>query len=186
MSDLEQLEYELLGAIAEAANLEALEEIRVKALGKKGRVSELMKSLAAMPVDDRKVFGQAINGLKGRINGALGERKQALEEDELTARLVGEQADITLPVRPGPLSEGRIHPIAQVMDELAEIFADMGFSVAEGPDIETDYNNFTALNIPPEHPARQEHDTFYFCPARGWLAPAVAHPHEPGTNSHHA
>ncbi len=164
MSDLEQLEYELLGAIAEAANLEALEEIRVKALGKKGRVSELMKSLAAMPVDDRKVFGQAINGLKGRINGALGERKQALEEDELTARLVGEQADITLPVRPGPLSEGRIHPIAQVMDELAEIFADMGFSVAEGPDIETDYNNFTALNIPPEHPARQEHDTFYFAP----------------------
>ena len=164
MSDLEQLENELLGAIAEAANLEALEEIRVKALGKKGRVSELMKSLAAMPVDDRKVFGQAINGFKGRINGALGERKQALEEAELTARLVGEQADITLPVRPGPLSEGRIHPIAQVMDELAEIFADMGFSVAEGPDIETDYNNFTALNIPPEHPARQEHDTFYFAP----------------------
>jgi phenylalanyl-tRNA synthetase alpha chain len=162
MSDLKQLENELLDAIQGAGDLAALDDVRVKALGKKGSVSALMKGLGAMQADERKSFGQAVNGLKLRVSDALNERKETLQEAALAEQLAGEQADITLPVRPGPLSDGRIHPVSQVMDEISEIFADMGFSIAEGPDIETDEHNFTALNIPPEHPARQEHDTFYF------------------------
>jgi len=162
MADLKQLESELLAEVEAAADLAALEAVRIKALGKKGSVSGLMKGLGEMPAEERKSFGQAVNGVKERVGGALALRKAALEEESLAGRLAGEEADITLPVRPGPLAAGRIHPIGQVLDELAEIFADMGFSVAEGPDIESDENNFTALNIPPEHPARQEHDTFYF------------------------
>jgi len=162
MSDLKNLETELLAAVEAAADLTALEEVRVGALGKKGQVSGLMKGLGDMATEERKSFGQSVNGLKERIAQALGERRARLEEADMAERLASEQADITLPVRVGPLAEGRIHPVSQVMDEIAEIFADMGFSIAEGPDIETDENNFTALNIPPEHPARQEHDTFYF------------------------
>ncbi|MFQ5626286.1 MAG: phenylalanine--tRNA ligase subunit alpha, partial [Methyloligellaceae bacterium] len=161
-SNFDQLERELLDAIASTSDLAALEEVRVAALGKKGRVSELMKGLGSLAPEERKAFGQAVNGLKARVGEALSARKQALHEAELAARLGGEQADITLPPRAGPLAEGRIHPVAQVMDEITEIFADMGFAIAEGPDIETDYHNFTALNIPEHHPARQEMDTFYF------------------------
>ncbi len=101
-------------------------------------------------------------------------------------KLAHERADVTLPVREGPLAEGRIHPVSQVTDEITEIFADMGFSIAEGPDIETDFNNFTALNIPPEHPARQDHDTFYFAPGARRHARAAAHAYEPGADPHHA
>ena len=104
----------------------------------------------------------------------------------LSARLAQERADVTLPVREGPLAEGRIHPVSQVADEITEIFADMGFSIAEGPDIETDFNNFTALNIPPEHPARQDHDTFYFAEAARRNASGVADAYEPGADPHHA
>lgn len=161
-TNFEQLERELLDAVEAAGDLVALEDVRITALGKKGRISELTKNLGQMAPEERKTFGQAVNGLKGRVSDALTARKAALESAEMSARLAREQADITLPVRPGPLGEGRVHPVSQVMDEITEIFADMGFSIAEGPDIETDYHNFTALNIPPEHPARQEHDTFYF------------------------
>jgi phenylalanyl-tRNA synthetase alpha chain len=161
-ASLEGLEGELLGAIAKAADLGALEEVRVAALGKKGRVSELLQGLGHMPPEARKTFGQAVNELKDRIGGALEARREVLGRAALSAQLAEERADVTLPVREGPLAEGRIHPVSQVADEITEIFADMGFSIAEGPDIETDFNNFTALNIPPEHPARQDHDTFYF------------------------
>jgi phenylalanyl-tRNA synthetase alpha chain len=161
-TDLDKLEGELLKAVASAADLAALEDVRVAALGKKGRISELMKGLGAMPPEERKAFGQSVNAVKDAVTEALNARKAALEADALSDRLASEFADVTLPVRPGPLGEGRIHPIGQVWDEITEIFADMGFSIAEGPDIETDFNNFTALNIPDEHPARQEHDTFYF------------------------
>src|SRR6185436_19393418 len=113
------------------------------------------------PADQRKAFGQAVNGLKTRVGDALEGRKGELERGALTARLAAEKADVTLPVRTGPLEDGRIHPVSQVFDEVAEIFGDMGFAIAEGPDIETDDLNFTKLNIPPEHPARQDHDTFY-------------------------
>lgn len=161
-SNFEQLERELLDAVESADDLGALEDVRITALGKKGRISELMKGLGSMAPEERKDFGQAVNGLKERVSEALNVRKAALQSAEMSERLAREKADITLPTRAGPLAEGRIHPVSQVMDEIAEIFADMGFAIAEGPDIETDYHNFTALNIPPEHPARQEHDTFYF------------------------
>ncbi len=163
-SDLKKLEAELLTDIANAADLAGLEEVRVAALGKKGRVSELMARLGKMAPEERKAFGQAVNEIKGRVSGALDERKAALEDAALAERLASERADVTLPVRLGPLAAGRIHPVSQVFDECVEIFADLGFGVAEGPDIETDDLNFTKLNIPPEHPARQEHDTFYFHP----------------------
>jgi phenylalanyl-tRNA synthetase alpha chain len=163
-AELAGLEAELTRSIAGAADLAALEAVRVAALGKKGRVSELMATLGKLPVEERKAFGQSVNTLKQRITDALEGRRGALETAALGARLETERADVTLPVRPGPLAEGRIHPVSQVYDEIIEIFADMGFAVAEGPDIETDDLNFTRLNIPPEHPARQDHDTFYLKP----------------------
>ncbi|MGD9783598.1 MAG: phenylalanine--tRNA ligase subunit alpha [Hyphomicrobiaceae bacterium] len=161
---LDQLQSDLLDEVAGALSLDDLDKVRVAALGKKGRVSELMQQLGRMPPDERKAFGQAVNAVKSQVQGALDNRKAVLEAAALSHRLANERADVTLPVRPGPAAEGRIHPVSQAMDELAEIFADMGFSIAEGPDIETDDNNFTKLNIPPEHPARQDHDTFYFKP----------------------
>jgi phenylalanyl-tRNA synthetase alpha chain len=159
--DLAALESALTAEIAAAADLAAIERVRIAALGKKGRVPELMATLGILPADQRKAFGQAVNGLKARVSEALEGRKAELEQGALTARLASEKADVTLPARAGPLQDGRIHPVSQVFDEVVEIFGDMGFAVAEGPDIETDDYNFTKLNIPPEHPARQEHDTFY-------------------------
>ena len=164
MSDLESLEQQIRTAIAEAADEAALEAVRVAALGKKGSISALMKTLGAMSVEERKVMGPALNGLKARVMEAIGERRHELQEAALEARLAGETVDVTLPVRPGPADIGRIHPISQVMDEIAEIFADLGFRIAEGPDIENDYYNFTALNFPKGHPAREMHDTFFFDP----------------------
>jgi len=160
--ELYSLKTELLRAIAEAADLDTLEEVRVAALGKKGRISELMQALGSLPPDDRKAYGQVVNSLKTSVGEALEARRQELSKAATVEKLAQERADVTLPVREGSLQEGRIHPVSQVTDEITEIFADMGFSIAEGPDIETDFNNFTALNIPPEHPARQDHDTFYF------------------------
>ncbi len=163
-TDLTALERSLLADIASADDLNSVERLRIGALGKKGRIPELMAQLASLPVAERKDFGQAVNGLKTRITEALEARRADLERSEVSARVGAERADVTLPVRPGPLLEGRIHPISQVWDEIVEIFGDMGFSGAEGPDIETDDLNFAKLNIPPEHPARQEHDTFYLPP----------------------
>jgi phenylalanyl-tRNA synthetase alpha chain len=161
-TDLTTLERGLLADIDKAASLGAIERLRIAALGKKGCISELMQTLGKLPPEERKAFGQSVNALKARVSEALEQRKGTLEEAALEQRLANERADVTLPVRPGPETEGRVHPVSQVMDELAEIFADMGFAIAEGPDIETDDNNFTKLNIPPEHPARQEQDSFYF------------------------
>jgi len=138
--------------------------VRIATLGKKGTVSQQMQRLGKLAPEERKAFGQSVNVVKTRVSEALEARKATLEEAALEERLATETADITLPVRLGPLAEGRVHPVSQVMDELAEIFADLGFSVAEGPDIETDDYNFTKLNIPEEHPSRQDHDTFYFKP----------------------
>jgi phenylalanyl-tRNA synthetase alpha chain len=166
-SDLETLQSDILQAIDAAADLGTLEEVRIGALGKKGLVSQQMQRLGKLAPDERKAFGQSVNLVKTRVSEALEGRKATLEEAALEQRLASETADITLPVRQGPLAEGRIHPVSQVMDELAEIFADLGFSVAEGPDIETDDYNFTKLNIPEEHPSRQDHDTFYFKPDDG-------------------
>ncbi|MBM3543130.1 MAG: phenylalanine--tRNA ligase subunit alpha [Alphaproteobacteria bacterium] len=160
--ELDMLKEELLDAVARAPDLAALEDVRIAALGKKGRVADLMLLLSDMPPDERRAFGQAANTIKDAVSLAIDAKRAELARALTAEKLAHERADVTLPVREGPLADGRIHPVSQVTDELTEIFADMGFSIAEGPDIETDFNNFTALNIPPEHPARQDHDTFYF------------------------
>ncbi|CAK0763725.1 phenylalanine--tRNA ligase subunit alpha [Azospirillaceae bacterium] len=156
---LDGLKAELLATLAAAGDLATLEDARVSALGKKGRITGLMKELGGLSPEERKARGAALNLLKDEIATAIEDRRLALLRAARSARLESERIDVTLPIRPE--TEGRIHPISQTIDELTAIFADMGFSVAEGPDIESDFNNFTALNIPPEHPARQMHDTFY-------------------------
>jgi phenylalanyl-tRNA synthetase alpha chain len=164
-SDLTSLENAALRDITAASDLAALDAVRVATVGKKGSISELMSKLGTLPADQRKAFGQTVNALKQRVTEALDARKSDLDAVALSAKLATERADITLPVRSGPEARGRIHPVSQVLDEVIEIFASLGFAVAEGPDIETDDNNFTKLNVPADHPARQEHDTFYFNPA---------------------
>jgi phenylalanyl-tRNA synthetase alpha chain len=160
MSNIEDLQGELLSRIAGAGDLAAVEAIRVEALGKQGSISALLKTLGAMSPDERQAQGPKIHGLREAVTGALTARKDALEGAALDARLSSETIDLSLPAP--ELPRGSVHPIAQVMDELAEIFADMGFAVASGPEIEDDWHNFTALNMPESHPARAMHDTFYF------------------------
>ncbi len=164
MSDLTALETETLGAIAAASDEAGLEAVRLAALGKKGAISALLATLGKMSPDDRKTQGAIINVLKDKVAAALTERRSVLKEAALNARLAAETLDVTLPVREAAVETGRIHPISQVMDELTAIFADMGFSIAEGPDVETDDINFTRLNFPEGHPAREMHDTFFFNP----------------------
>ncbi|PIO99904.1 phenylalanine--tRNA ligase subunit alpha [Pleomorphomonas carboxyditropha] len=164
MTDIEQLEASILDDIHAAGDEAALEGVRVAILGKQGSVSALLKTLGAMSPDERRTRGAAINALKDRVGLAIADRKAVLKAAALDARLARETVDISLPVRPGPLAEGRIHPVSQVIDEITAIFTDMGFAVAEGPDIETDHYNFTALNFPPDHPAREMHDTFFLKP----------------------
>ncbi|MBZ9996330.1 phenylalanine--tRNA ligase subunit alpha [Mesorhizobium sp. BH1-1-4] len=162
--NLEALEASLLADIASAADEPAIEAVRIAAFGKKGTVSEMLKTLGAMTAEERQVKGPAINGLKNRVTEALTGRKAELKDVAIAARLAAEKVDVTLPVRQSPAERGRIHPISQVIDEIAAIFGDLGFAIAEGPDIETDYYNFTALNFPEGHPAREMHDTFFFQP----------------------
>ena len=158
-SGLDTLTQDWLGRIAAAADLPALEAERVAALGKQGAVTGLLKSLGAMSPEQRQREGPRIHALREAVTAAIAERKEALDNAELARRLAAEQLDMTLPV--APPREGSVHPVSQVMDELAEIFADLGFSVATGPEIEDDWHNFTALNFPENHPARAMHDTFY-------------------------
>jgi phenylalanyl-tRNA synthetase alpha chain len=159
MDDIANLKQTLTDSIAAAEDQAGLEAVRVSALGKKGQVTQLMKGLGGMSPEERKTAGPALNALKDEIAALLDSRKQALESAEMDLRLATERVDVSL--TPRPESEGYIHPVSQVIDEITAVFGDMGFSVAEGPDIEQDFYNFTALNIPPEHPARQMHDTFY-------------------------
>jgi len=164
MTDLASLKNETLAAIADASDENALEAARVAALGKKGSVSALLATLGKMSPDERKSAGAAINALKDEVSGALAARRSLLKTAALQARLKAEALDVTLPVRAAGVESGRVHPISQVFDEVTAIFADMGFSIAEGPDIESDDYNFTKLNFPPGHPAREMHDTFFFPP----------------------
>ncbi len=152
----------ILADIAEAHDERALEEVRIAALGKKGRVSDLMKNLGGMSPDERKIMGPKLNGLKDVVAEAIAKRTKALHDAALDARLATEKLDVTLPIR--RQAGGKIHPVSQVFDEVTAIFADMGFTVREGPDIEDDFHNFTALNFPEHHPARDVHDTFFFAP----------------------
>ena len=159
MESIIVIKSEFSNLINDAENIEILEEVRIAALGKKGRITSLMKNLGQMEPEERKLMGQNLNILKQDITSLLETKKVELETTSLNARLLQERVDITLPSRPEEL--GTIHPISQTTDELISIFGEMGFSVAEGPNIEEDWYNFTALNIPVDHPARQEHDTFY-------------------------
>ncbi|MDO9336266.1 MAG: phenylalanine--tRNA ligase subunit alpha [Caulobacter sp.] len=160
MTDLTQLQADLTAQIAAASDAAALEAIRVAALGKSGSVSALLKTLGAMSPDERREKGPVINQLRDAVANAIAERKAALDSAELDARLARESLDLSLPSR--PRRKGSVHPTMQTMDEMVAVFAEMGFAVAEGPDIEDDFHNFTALNFPPKHPAREMHDTFFF------------------------
>ena len=159
MESLDQIRDAILGLVAEAQDRDALEEARVAALGRKGSITELMKGLSGLDAAARKDRGAALNRLKSEVEAAIAAAAAGLDEAALAARLRTERIDVSLPVKAE--NDGRIHPISQTIDEVVSIFGEMGFTVAEGPHIEDDFHNFTALNIPPEHPARQEQDTFY-------------------------
>ena len=158
MLDLDALKTKYATQIESASDLSGLDEIRVAALGKKGEVSLQMRTLGKMSVEEKKVMGPALNGLKNELGALVEARKSVLEGEALNAALASETLDMSLPVS---VSTGTLHPVMQVMEEMAVLFADQGFSVAEGPDIEDDFHNFTALNFPPGHPARDMHDTFF-------------------------
>ena len=156
---LKPLEADLSTRIAAATEESALEAIRIDALGKQGAISGLMKTLGSMSPEERQRMGPALNGLKDRVTEAIVAKKAQIAEAALEAKLIAEKVDASLPA--APVRTGTIHPISYVMEELARIFGEMGFAVEEGPDIESDFNNFTALNFPPKHPARDMHDTFF-------------------------
>jgi phenylalanyl-tRNA synthetase alpha chain len=178
MTDLDHLRKDLLGAVDAASGIDALEAVRVHALGKQGAVTGLLKTLGAMSADERQKTGPQIHALREAVTAAIAARKTALETFALNARLASETLDMSLPV--SAVAPGTVHPVSQVMDELAEIFADLGFAVATGPEIEDDWHNFTALNIPETHPARAMHDTFYFPDA---AEPPPAKPSSDGEGS---
>jgi phenylalanyl-tRNA synthetase alpha chain len=159
LTDIASLQSDILAQVAAAGDEAALEAVRVAALGKKGAISELMKTLGAMSPEERKIQGPALNGLRDAVTEAIAARKAALGDTALETRLASEKIDVTLPAR--VQAQGSVHPISQVLEEITAIFADLGFAVAEGPDVEFDDYNFTKLNIPPDHPARQMQDTFY-------------------------
>ena len=162
---MDDLRDKYLAAIAQAGDESTLEDLRVQAVGKKGEISLKMRELGKMTPEERQVMGPRLNALKTEINSALAAKKQALSDAALDERLRAEWLDVTLPARTRRM--GTIHPVSQVTEEVTAIFADMGFAVAEGPQVETDWYNFDALNIAPEHPARQEHDTFFMHRAPG-------------------
>jgi phenylalanyl-tRNA synthetase alpha chain len=164
MEDLGRLRSELLAGISAAEDERALEAARVAALGRQGRLTQLIKGIGALEPEARREAGAGLNRIKDEIAAAVEARKAELEKAALKARLSEERLDVSLPARPDGFGEGRVHPISQTLDEVVAILGEMGFIVAEGPDIEDDFHNFTALNIPPEHPARQMHDTFYLPP----------------------
>jgi phenylalanyl-tRNA synthetase alpha chain len=160
----EQVRVAANNAIEAATTLSELEAARISAFGKKGAITLLYDNLGSLTLEERKREGAANNAVKLEANQNYTRKEAELKAGELKAQLAAEALDVTLPVRQTGVESGRIHPISQVMDELIAIFADMGFSIAEGPDIESDNYNFTMLNFPPGHPAREMHDTFFFAP----------------------
>ena len=160
MQDHLQLKNEILQKINSSSELNDLDDVRIQFLGKKGSLTLLMKQLGSYEPEKRKEIGQKLNEIQKDVLEAIENKKLVLRKNHLNQKLENESVDISLPIRPE--NQGRIHPLTKTMDEVVSIFAQMGFAVADGPDIESDYYNFTALNIPQEHPARQEHDTFYF------------------------
>lgn len=175
METMEHLKSQVLSDITQAATLAILDDLRVSVLGKKGHLTLLMKDLGSKTPEERKTFGAELNAFKEVITEALDKRKVLLEEEELNARLASETLDVSLP--PRTWLKGKVHPLSHALDQVIHIFGQMGFVVAEGPDIEEDFYNFTALNIPLEHPARQEQDTFYLPPAAEDKQPLVLRTH---------
>ena len=161
MIDLVILEKEILEEVKSVKDQDGLEAIRVGELGKKGRISLLMKDLSLLSPEEKKEKGSTLNKLKNNVSNSISEKKEELENTELNNRLLKEKVDVSLPVQSQSAKTGKIHPVSQVMDEISEIFGSLGYQIAEGPDIETEHYNFNALNIPESHPARQMHDTFY-------------------------
>jgi phenylalanyl-tRNA synthetase alpha chain len=174
MNDLASIRGETLAAIEAAGDPAALEAVRVAALGRNGRVTGLMKTLGQIDAAQRKEAGQRFNALKDEVGAAIEARKAVLDRGALDQRLENERIDVSLPARIE--AQGSIHPVSQTIDEICAIFGEMGFVWAEGPDIEDDWYNFTALNIPPDHPARQMQDTFYL-PPRADGTPTVLRTH---------
>ena len=160
MSDIESLSTQALADIASASTPDALEALRVGLLGKSGSITAQLKALGALPGDQRKAAGEAINRARDAISEALCVRKIALDDAALDARLAGETIDVTLPGRDG--ERGGVHPVSRTLERITEIFGRLGYELADGPEIEDDWHNFEALNFPPHHPARAMHDTFYF------------------------
>jgi phenylalanyl-tRNA synthetase alpha chain len=163
--DLDRLKSETLAALAAAGDLRAWDAIRVGVLGKSGSLTQMLKELGKAAPEERKARGAALNVLKGELQAAIEARQVALEEAALEARLASERIDVSLP--PQPRAQGLIHPISRTMEEMAAIFGAMGFAIGEGPDIEDDWRNFGALNIPAHHSAREDMDTFYVPPGEG-------------------
>ncbi len=159
MENIENLKKELVAEIETAQDLKSLEEVRVAIIGKKGKLTALMKDLSSLSVEEKKEMGKNLNLIKTEVEKALDQRKSLLEEQALNEKLAHETVDVTLPVRPE--TQGRIHPVSKIYEEVVAIFGQMGFTVAEGPDIEDQFHNFNALNMPANHPARQMQDTFY-------------------------
>ena len=159
MENIENLKAELTALVNQAADMKALEETRVTVLGKKGRITEMMKGLGALSLEEKKETGRLLNVLKTEIENAIESKKTDLEAKELNAKLANEKIDVTLPIRPE--NQGRIHPVSKIYEEVVAIFGEMGFEVVDGPDIEDQFHNFNALNTPANHPARQMQDTFY-------------------------
>ena len=171
MADIDYLKEKFLSDISQASDLEQLNEIKIAALGKKGAISEELSKLGKMAADARREAGRIINSVKQDLNYVLTERHATLAKQALEKKLETEKIDVSLPSRPSV--HAKIHPLSRTMEEISAIFSDMGFVIAEGPEIETDEHNFTALNIPPEHPARQEHDTFYLKPDESGERPVL-------------
>jgi phenylalanyl-tRNA synthetase alpha chain len=160
MSDIDSLSSQALADIAAAATPDALEALRVGLLGKSGSITAQLKALGALPGDQRKAAGEAINRARDAISEALSARKTALDDAALEARVAGEAIDVTLPGRDA--ARGGVHPVSRTLERITEIFGRLGYELADGPEIEDDWHNFEALNFPPHHPARAMHDTFYF------------------------
>lgn len=160
MSDIQSLTTQALADVAAAQSPDALEQLRVALLGKSGSITSQLKQLGALPADERKAAGEAINQARDALTRALGERKALLEDAALDARLAAEAIDITLPGRNG--ERAGLHPITRTLERITGIFGRLGYELSEGPEIEDDWHNFEALNFPPHHPARAMHDTFYF------------------------
>ncbi len=160
METVNQILSQALAEISASGDLSGLDELRVRYLGKKGEITALLKSLGGMEPEQRKAFGQAVNQAKGQVAGAIAERKQALEDQVLNARLASETIDVTLPGR--GQQRGGLHPVTHTLQRMEDIFSRLGYDIAEGPEVEDDFHNFESLNFPPHHPARAMHDTFYF------------------------